>query len=133
MGGDSFISDALSFGIRSFALLVLGTFLGAVLTPILLPWVPGRAFALKGAITGVAVAFMLLTSGYLSGLDGIAWLLLITATSSFLAMNFTGSSTYTSLSGVKKEMKIAVPTQIGASVIAIVLWVSALLTSGGTV
>jgi acetyl-CoA decarbonylase/synthase complex subunit gamma len=132
MGGGSFASDALSFGIRSFALLVLGTFVGTVLTPILLPWVPGRAFALKGAITGVAAALLLLASGYLSGLDGIAWLLLITVISSFLAMNFTGSSTYTSLSGVKKEMRIAVPVQIGASVIAIVLWVSSFLTSGGT-
>jgi len=27
-------------------------------------------------------------------------------------MNFTGSSTYTSLSGVKKEMKTALPLQI---------------------
>ena len=133
MGGDSFASDALSFGIRSFALLVLGTFVGTILTPVLLPWVPGRAFALKGAITGVAASFVLLTSGYLSGLDGMAWLLLITATSSFLAMNFTGSSTYTSLSGVKREMRIAVPAQIGASVIAVVLWVSAFFTSGGTV
>ena len=132
MGRGSFASDVISYGIRSFTLLVLGTFVGAVLTPVLLPWVPGRAFALKGAITGMAAAFMLLAIGYLSGLDGIAWLILITATSSFLAMNFTGSSTYTSLSGVKREMRIAVPAQIGASVIAIVLWVSALLTSGGT-
>jgi acetyl-CoA decarbonylase/synthase complex subunit gamma len=133
MGGDSFASDAVSYGIRSFALLALATFVGAVLTPVLLPWVPGRSFALKGSITGLAAAFTLLTSGYLSGLDGMAWLLLIAATSSFLAMNFTGSSTYTSLSGVKREMRIAVPAQIGTSVIAIVLWISALLTSGGTV
>lgn len=132
MGRGSFASDVISYGIRSFTLLVLGTFVGAVLTPVLLPWVPGRAFALKGAITGMAAAFMLLAIGYLSGLDGIAWLILITVTSSFLAMNFTGSSTYTSLSGVKREMRIAVPAQIGASVIAIVLWVSALLTAGGT-
>jgi len=132
MGSGSFTLDAASYGIRSFALLVLGTFVGTVLTPILLPWVPGRAFALKGAITGMAAALLLLASGYLSGLDGIAWLLLITTISSFLAMNFTGSSTYTSLSGVKKEMRIAVPVQIGASVMAIVLWISAFLTSGGS-
>ncbi len=132
MGSGSFASDALSYGIRSFMLLVLGTIVGTVLTPILLPWVPGRAFALKGAITGMAAALLLLAIGYLSGLDGIAWLLLITATSSFLAMNFTGSSTYTSLSGVKKEMRIAVPVQIGASVIGIVLWVSVIFISGGT-
>jgi len=131
LGGGSFFSDAVSYGIRSFALLVLGTLVGTVLTPILLPWVPGRAFALKGAITGIAAALVLMASGYLSGLDGIAWLLIVTAVSSFLAMNFTGSSTYTSLSGVKKEMKIAFPAQIGASVVAIVLWISALLSSGG--
>jgi acetyl-CoA decarbonylase/synthase complex subunit gamma len=131
IGGGSFASDAVSHGIRSFALLVLGTFAGTVLTPVLLPWVPGRAFALKGAITGMVAAVILLTSGYLSGLDGIAWLLLITAISSFLAMNFTGSSTYTSLSGVKREMRIAVPAQIGTSVIAIALWIAALITSGG--
>jgi acetyl-CoA decarbonylase/synthase complex subunit gamma len=132
IGAGSFASDAGTYGIRSFGLLALGTFVGTVLTPLLLPWIPGRAFALKGAITGLATSLMLLTSGYLSGLDGIAWLLLITATSSFLAMNFTGSSTFTSLSGVKREMRIAVPAQIGASAIGIVLWVSAILISGGT-
>jgi acetyl-CoA decarbonylase/synthase complex subunit gamma len=40
-----------------------------------------------------------------------------------MAMNFTGSSTYTSLSGVKKEMKISVPIQIGFALIGIVLQV----------
>ncbi|MCK5352266.1 acetyl-CoA synthase subunit gamma [bacterium] len=131
MGGGSFVSDAVSYGIRSFAFMVLGTFAGAVLTPVLLPWIPGRAFALKGAITGIAAALALMASGYLNGINGMAWFLLITVVSSFLAMNFTGSSTYTSLSGVKKEMRVAVPAQIGGSVIAIVLWVSAFFTSGG--
>ena len=31
-------------------------------------------------------------------------------------MNFTGCSTYTSLSGVKREMRWALPAQIAASV-----------------
>ena len=34
--------------------------------------------------------------------------------SSFLGMNFTGSSTYTSLSGVRREMNMAVPAQLVA-------------------
>jgi len=34
-------------------------------------------------------------------------------------MNFTGSSTYTSLSGVKKEMKTALPLQIVSGIIAV--------------
>ena len=46
---------------------------------------------------------------------------------SYLAMNFTGSSTYTSLSGVKKEMKIWVPIIISSAGIGIVFMVSRLL------
>jgi acetyl-CoA decarbonylase/synthase complex subunit gamma len=38
-------------------------------------------------------------------------------------MNFTGSSTYTSLSGVKKEMKFSVPFQIGFALVGIILQV----------
>jgi acetyl-CoA decarbonylase/synthase complex subunit gamma len=53
----------------------------------------------------------------------LSWFLIITAISSFLAMNFTGSSTYTSLSGVKKEMKISVPLQMGFAIIGLVLQV----------
>jgi acetyl-CoA decarbonylase/synthase complex subunit gamma len=45
------------------------------------------------------------------------------AVSSFAAMNFTGSSTYTSLSGVRKEMKLFVPLQIGFATIGIILQV----------
>ncbi len=53
----------------------------------------------------------------------LAWILLIPAVSAYLAMNFTGASTYTSLSGVKKEMRWALPVQIGAGVIGIILWI----------
>jgi acetyl-CoA decarbonylase/synthase complex subunit gamma len=52
-----------------------------------------------------------------------AWILLIPAVSAYLAMNFTGASTYTSLSGVKKEMHWALPLQVGAGVIGIILWI----------
>jgi len=38
----------------------------------------------------------------------------------FLAMNFTGASTFTSLSGVRKEMRYALLLQIGTSGVAIV-------------
>jgi acetyl-CoA decarbonylase/synthase complex subunit gamma len=51
----------------------------------------------------------------------VSWFLIITAISSFLAMNFTGSSTFTSLSGVRKEMKIFVPLQISFASIGLIL------------
>ena len=59
-----------------------------------------------------------------SRLETVSWIFLIPVVSSFLAMNFTGASTYTSLSGVKKEMRIAVPLQIIAAVLGIGMWIA---------
>jgi hypothetical protein len=87
---------------------------GIVITPIFLPYIPARPFSLKGLYTGTLV-FLILLMLKLTGnniFEIISWFLIITTISSFLAMNFTGSSTYTSLSGVKKEMKISLPMQI---------------------
>jgi acetyl-CoA decarbonylase/synthase complex subunit gamma len=37
-------------------------------------------------------------------------------------MNLTGTSTYTSLSGVKKEMRWALPLEMGAGIVGLILW-----------
>ena len=50
-----------------------------------------------------------------------ARLLILPAISAFLALNFTGCTTYTSLSGVKKEMRIALPLLIVSALSGIVL------------
>ena len=101
-----------------------GLFAGAVATPILLPWLPGRAFALKGLWPGLALALLLgatLFSG--SGvLNQTALLLQVSAISSYTAMNFTGSTTFTSPSGVEKEMRAAIPAQLAAAALALALW-----------
>lgn len=99
---------------------------GIVITPILLPYIPARRFSVKGFYAGTVVFLILLFANYSGAniLERISWFLIITAISSFLAMNFTGSSTYTSLSGVKKEMKISVPFQIGFVLIGIGLQVA---------
>jgi acetyl-CoA decarbonylase/synthase complex subunit gamma len=39
-------------------------------------------------------------------------------------MNFTGCSTYTSLSGVKKEMRWAVPAQIAGVALGAIFWIT---------
>jgi hypothetical protein len=103
---------------------------GAVLTPLLLPWIPGRAFSFKGGLLGlIAAGSLVLLKGYFSGtefrlLEGLAWLLLVPAISAYLAMNFTGASTYTSLSGVKREMRWAVPLEIASGALGLILWIS---------
>jgi acetyl-CoA decarbonylase/synthase complex subunit gamma len=59
-----------------------------------------------------------------------AWLLIIPAISSFMVMNFTGTTTFTSLSGVMREMKYAVPVQIVAAIAGIILWITSLFITG---
>jgi hypothetical protein len=102
----------------------LAYFSGIVITPMFLPYIPGRRFSLKGFCTGTLV-FLILLLLKLTGsvLETLSWFFIISAISSFLAMNFTGSSTYTSLSGVKKEMKLSVPFHIGFALIGIILQV----------
>jgi len=140
--GVLFILNAVGFGHYGWADFygILGAILvGAVIAPLLLPWIPGRAFSLKGAILGLlwAVGFLMLngfpatpTFGWLKA---AAYFLLLPALSGFLTMNFTGSSTYTSLSGVDREMKFAVPAQLVAGIGAILLLLvsDAILTFGG--
>ena len=103
----------------------LAYFSGIVITPMFLPYIPARHFSLKGFYAGVLVFLILLLLRFTGSniIETLSWFLIITAISSFLAMNFTGSSTYTSLSGVKKEMKISVPLQIGFALIGIILQV----------
>jgi acetyl-CoA decarbonylase/synthase complex subunit gamma len=117
--------------------LVLGSFLcAAVLGPTLLPWLPGRAFSIKGATLGLAQAGALAILGgwgmgaSVSWLHAAAWTLIVTALNSFVVMNFTGASTYTSLSGVLREMRFAVPVQLAGAVVGFGLWLTGLFVRG---
>jgi hypothetical protein len=98
---------------------------GCVLTPILLPWIPFKRFSLKGLLIGWLMATLLLFCN-VSGtgiIEIISWYLMVGAISSFMAMNFTGSSTFTSLSGVQKEMKLSLPFQIVAAALGLIGWI----------
>lgn len=121
------LHDAWYRGLMAFTAYVAGILAGAVAAPILLPWIPGRAFALKGAITGVVVGLLVVVvfKSSLIRLETMALLLITVAISSYLAMNFTGSTPFTSPSGVEKEMRRAIPLQAGAVVVALVAWISA--------
>jgi acetyl-CoA decarbonylase/synthase complex subunit gamma len=120
---------ALNHGLFSALAFFIAIVMGAIFSPLLLPWLPGRAFSLKGLVLGLFAAFFLVAFRFKEfhtlggGVEMFAWILLIPAVSAYLAMNFTGASTYTSLSGVKKEMRWALPVQIGAGVIGIILWI----------
>lgn len=123
------ISAAWHRGLWALLATVTGIFTGCAIVPLLLPWIPGRTFALKGAIAGILLSGMVMiglrvpapfTVGSI-----IALVLLSTSLSSFLAMNFTGSTPFTSPSGVEKEMRRFIPFQLSAIVVAVVLWIGA--------
>jgi acetyl-CoA decarbonylase/synthase complex subunit gamma len=121
-------TNAFTHGLFSVFALLAAIVAGAFLTPLLLPWLPGRAFSVKGLGLGAVFAAMgaaCLWGGWITkagGLEILAWVLLIPALSAYLAMNFTGASTYTSLSGVRKEMRWALPLEIGAGIVGMILW-----------
>jgi len=98
---------------------------GILITPMFLPYIPGRYFSLKGFFSGLIIFIVLILSKTSNDntIESISWFFIITTISSFIAMNWTGSSTFTSLSGVKKEMKISIPVQIGFALIGISLQV----------
>ncbi len=128
VGSAGFWNNVITHGLFAAFALVSAVFAGAVLTPILLPWLPGRAFAIKGAVAGLLVSWIpsILTRVFLHEwptiVDSISWILIVIALAAFIGMNFTGASTFTSLSGVKREMRWGLPFQIVGATIGLILW-----------
>lgn len=104
---------ARQFGVADFIAYFGVVITGTMLAPILLPYIPGRAFAWKGWLLGMlwTVGFCWLNHWYgtETWMLTAGYLLTLPSLSAYLAMNFTGSSTYTSFSGVAKEMRTAIP------------------------
>lgn len=125
-------SLAFSHGAQSVLIFLAGFLAAVVLGPMLLPWLPGRSFSAKGLWIGLGT--LLLGAAFLGRYENIlddrlsaaAWVLIIPALTSFVMLNFTGASTYTSLSGVKREVKIAVPLQLACAALGIGLWLAGL-------
>ena len=133
LGRSGFQTNLLHDGVFAVVALFAALFGGAVLTPLLLPWLPGRAFSVKGLSIGLVTALALMMArgvdvGTWAGrVEILAWLLIIPAIAAYLAMNFTGASTYTSLSGVKKEMRFALPLEITAGIVGLMVWITSLI------
>lgn len=100
---------------------------GALATPCLLPWLPGRQFWFKGAVVGsffgLIYLFQVMKGAQI--IEQLGIFLWITVASSYLAMNFTGATPFTSLSGVENEMRKGLPFQCVGVVLSIVSWLSA--------
>lgn len=116
--------DALTGGWPFLVLGLASVFAGAFVTPMLLPFIPFRSFAVKGWISGLLS--VILTQGAVGIPD--KWLLAFTylffpLLSSYIALQFTGSTTFTGMSGVKKELKYGLPVYKTAAAISVFILV----------
>jgi hypothetical protein len=98
---------------------VAAVWAGVILFPVLLPWLPTHNFSTKGFILGglAALPFALSVfvrhpewTWYRQAGQALEFLLAIPAVTAFISLNFTGSSTFSSRSGVKREMFAYIPT-----------------------
>jgi len=100
-------------GLTAALAVVMIYFTGEVLFPILLPFIPTREFSSKGFLLGLLVAIPFSLAAFMGHPDASMWLRLVGAlvyllamppAVAFLALLFTGSTTFTSRSGVKREI-----------------------------
>ena len=119
-------ADAFRTGGPFVVLGFAGAMSGAVFTPALLPWVPFRGFAMKGFLVGLAVTFVIVEYGGIYALESSMILRALAyaffpALSSYIALQFTGSTTYTNMSGVQRELRYMLPVYIVALAASVVL------------
>lgn len=104
-------------GAFSVIALVVSLFSGIALFPVLLPWLPTKDFSSKGLILGIAVAIpfaysIIINSGralWITLIQASIPILMMAPVTSYLALNFTGSTPFTSRSGVKREIFTYIP------------------------
>jgi acetyl-CoA decarbonylase/synthase complex subunit gamma len=113
------VTGGAAAGIRALVAFLGAVLTGIVIGPMFLPWLPGRSFAVKGTLAGSAwaLAYLFFAGFRSSGLFVIAAALLaLPAVSAFYTLNFTGCTPFTARSGVKKEMRLALPV-MGSAVL----------------
>jgi hypothetical protein len=101
---------------------------GTVLFPVLLPFIPTRDFSTKGLLLGgvVAIPFAIAFAsvpalpGWATLIAALTPLLIMPAVTAYLALNFTGSTTFTSRTGVRKEIFRYVPVMAFMAVAGII-------------
>ncbi len=103
-------------GLLATALVVASVLAGVILFPMLLPWLPTRDFSSKGFILGwlvmVPLALVTLRAGpsqWQQWAAAVGQLLVFPPITAYLALNFTGSTTFTSRTGVRSEIFAYIP------------------------
>ncbi len=120
-GGFS-LTGVLAAGLGAFASVLAGFATGIFLVPVFLARIPFKAFAAKGLLAGATIGLPLSWLLARSTPEGLAVMLGCSAFASWFAMHYTGSTPFTSLSGVDKEMRRFMPLQGALLLVAVLLW-----------
>ena len=105
---------------------------GIVLFPILLPWLPTKDFGSKGFFLGVLAALPLAVMAFWSYGGSEIWqglvyslgfVFFMSPVTSYIALNFTGSTPFPSRSGVKREIFRYIPAMVISIVIGVILYI----------
>jgi len=110
---------------RFFSLLlplVAAVIGGTLLVPALLPYLPFRAFSLKGAVLGAILGALSSFVVKASLPAGVALTLVMSSITAWLAMNFTGASTYTCQAGAELEVRRGTVPMVAAVVLGVGLF-----------
>ena len=106
---------------------------GAVLFPILLPWLPTGDFSSKGWLLGwlaMAPFAWSAAGGGTAPVDArglaaaAAYLLALPPVTAFLALNFTGATTLTSKTGAEAELKTYIRWMAASAATGLLLFVA---------
>lgn len=117
-------------GYTAAAAAITAVLSGLVLFPVLLPWIPTSDFSSKGFIIGGLMALPFALNAFYGMTDESLWLrsgmalaymMTMPPVTAFLALNFTGSTTFTSVIGVRREIFRYVPAMAWMSGIGIIL------------
>ncbi len=102
---------------------------GTALFPILLPYLPVKDFSAKGLMLGIILAlpfayvtFTRTGPTWINALAALGYLLAMPPVTAYLALNFTGSSTFTSRTGVRKEIYKYIPPMAVMFVVGILIF-----------
>ena len=115
------LTTGLAIDMAPFAAAILT---GGILVPLLLPWLPSRIFAVKGAVAGLCLAAVLLKFLPFGLASAAGTGLLVLAITSYMAMAFTGATTFTTLAGARAEVRWGLPCMLIAAATGSILRVA---------
>jgi hypothetical protein len=123
------------------AALITAILSGAVLFPILMPWLPTPNFSSKGWVLGGITALPFVIQAFLTPASNL-WLqiggalslaTLLPPVTAFLALNFTGSTPFPSRTGVRREIFRYIPAMAWSFGVGILLWIVLLFFNSGVI